>query len=56
MHVSTPINENKKRHGFWHVDFMSGDVMFKGHYVNNVELGYWINNLGEKDATLYYAR
>ncbi len=56
MRASTPLNNKHQRHGHWENYFMTGDVMFKGHYINNVELGYWINNLGEKDATLYYAR
>jgi hypothetical protein len=56
MRANTPLNDKNNRHGLWENYFYHGDVMFKGYYVNNVELGYWIYNLAETDATLYYAR
>jgi hypothetical protein len=56
MRVSTPLNDKHQRHGHWENYFMSGDLMWKGVYVNNVELGYWLYNLNQTDEILYYAR
>lgn len=56
MHVSTPLNSKGQRHGLWENYFYHGDIMFKGYYANNVELGFWIYNLDETDSILYYAR
>jgi hypothetical protein len=58
MQDKTPHNEKKQPHGYWVVHHDNHNLWFKGHYVNDVEYGYfehwsYFNSSGIIE---YYAR
>ena len=38
-----PKNNKNKAHGLW-ITYYSNDICYKGHYINDLENGYWIDN------------
>lgn len=37
-----PYNNKEQRHGYWVIYYLTGDVFFKGNYINNNKVGYWV--------------
>jgi hypothetical protein len=51
--ITAPFNENEQEHGQWlHIN-QDGVTIFKGMYVNGVDLGYWVES---RFTRAYYAR
>jgi hypothetical protein len=52
-----PKNEQGQPHGLWesyYVDYDGDTILwYMGWYINNVDLGYWIE---EETIQIYYAR
>ncbi len=59
MHDKEPKNEQGMPHGFWENYYMDYRISnepilwYMGWYINNVDLGYWIE---EETTHIYYAR
>jgi hypothetical protein len=51
--IRAPYNEKKEAHGQWLNISQDGEVIFQGMYINNVDLGYWIES---RIFKTYYAR
>jgi len=51
--IRAPHNEKQEAHGEWLNIDKDGEIVFKGMYVNNVDLGYWVESRFSK---AYYAR
>jgi hypothetical protein len=53
MTIKAPFNENEQEHGQWlHINH-DGDTIFKGTYINGVDMGYWVES---RFIKVYYAR
>ncbi len=51
--ITAPFNENEQEHGQWlHINH-DGDTIFKGTYINGVDMGYWVES---RFIKVYYAR
>jgi hypothetical protein len=53
MQDKTPRNANGQEHGQWLNINNSNVIIFKGTYVNGVDLGYWVES---RFLRIYYAR
>lgn len=53
MSITTPYNEEGQQHGQWLNVSVGGEIIFKGTYVNGVDLGYWVES---RNIRAYYAR
>lgn len=53
MQDKKPRNEKGKADGHWLNINSYGDLIFKGTFVNGVELGYWVESRFDR---IYYAR
>ncbi len=51
--IRAPYNEKKEAHGQWLNISEDGETIFQGMYINNVDLGYWIES---RSIKTYYAR
>ena len=58
MQDKQPRNDKGQRHGLHEVYFSNGELMYKGHYVNNRRCGFWVRNFArsEPNPPLFYAR
>ena len=39
-----PTNNKKQKHGLWINYYFNGDLLYKGHWVNGIRHGYWMDN------------
>jgi hypothetical protein len=53
MKMLAPHNEKGQEHGQWLNINNSNVIIFKGTYVNGVDLGYWVES---RFLRIYYAR
>lgn len=45
-----PRNKNKQKHGYAVYYWNSGKLKAKGHYINNKQVGYWVNSYFDEEG------
>ena len=40
----SPFNNKNQAHGLWIYYLPDGNLWFKGHFINDIRHGYWIDN------------
>jgi len=53
MKMHAPHNEKGQEHGQWLNTNKDGETIFKGTYINGVDMGYWVES---RFTRVYYAR
>jgi hypothetical protein len=48
-----PRNKKGQRHGYWEFYNADGRLWYKGMYINDIDLGFWIET---RIKQIYYAR
>ena len=51
-----PFNDKRKPHGLWIYYLPDGNLWFKGHFINDIRHGYWMNNWTNKPETTFYLK
>jgi hypothetical protein len=54
MQDKKQYNEKGERHGYWEVYWNTGELSYKGYFINNETYGFWINP--SVPYKIYYAR
>ena len=49
----TPRNNKKQAHGLWLCYYNDGNLGYKGHYINDIKYGYWIENRFKPETVFY---
>ena len=49
----TPRNNKNQAHGLWIMYGNHDNLWYKGHYINNVQYGHWIDNWVNKHQIIF---
>jgi antitoxin component YwqK of YwqJK toxin-antitoxin module len=49
-----PFNAKGQAHGYWKVYFTNGTLAYKGLFVNDKQIGVWIDHFYGSENKLFY--
>ena len=56
--AKNPYNKTDQPHGFWEMYYITGELRYRGNYINGIITGYWIQYYANIHLTskTYYIR